>query len=63
MTRQLQVKKYGNKVACYNRKIVKVVEERKTIPKKGGAEGETEEKLWKLSVPRLRSPPTTLRVR
>ena len=47
----LQVKKYGNKVACYNRKIVKIVEEKKTIPKKGGAEGETEEKLWKLSVP------------
>jgi hypothetical protein len=43
-----QVKKYGNKVACYNRRVLKIVEEKKTVPKKGGAEGETEEKLWKL---------------
>jgi hypothetical protein len=35
-------------VACYNRHVVKIVEEKKTVPKKGGAEGETEEKLWKL---------------
>lgn len=38
---------YGDKVAAYTRRVVNVVEEKKTVPKKGGAEGETEEKVWK----------------
>lgn len=41
-------RKYGDKVGVYTRSVKRVVEEKKKVPKKGGEEGEMEEKVWKL---------------
>jgi hypothetical protein len=38
---------YGDKTACMTRSVVNVVEEKKQVAKKGGREGEMEEKVWK----------------
>lgn len=38
---------YGDRVAAWTRRVVNVVEETKKVPKKGGAEGEMEDKVWK----------------
>lgn len=40
--------KYGDKVGVYTRSVKRVVEEKKKVPKKGGEDGEMEEKVWKL---------------
>jgi hypothetical protein len=42
-----QARSYGDRTAALTRSIVDVVEEKKQVPKKGGQEGETEEKVWK----------------
>jgi hypothetical protein len=47
MRRVVQARMYGDKVAAYTRRVVNVVEETKKVPKKGGEEGEMEDKVWK----------------